>query len=461
MLIESRACSFFLARLEAEVARLRDIAFPGHHTGPRKWLNFIAGILETARGYLLIAASAGTPAPEASKLVQVAEQLGERAYDYLRHVAGADATQIPHQVVAPFQRWVDRLQIRNTIFFRAEHISNYELWTFDARTYAALPHASASLLDAVNTIQWPVLRVTVPGQAMGMLPHFAVVAHELGHAIQERIRPDLAAHTQSSDECYARIQARVTAAGLPFSVDQKVRVAQIVESWIDELKADAAGHVLVGPAFFFALCGYLELAGQQYGISPTHPPSDLRRELLIRELSAGILSFSDVISAKTTLQLHASVNSSHVRVCPAADVLFSELSTAYDIVDAAICVELVAYIRSIGPTIFSAVHSYIQRECPDLVYAPSQLKFDLDNHLEPLCALIPPIEYRDVAEMRAASLASILNVGWIALLTAIDQLPLTAGRFGDDTAKKMERLHELLLKAVELSEARRLWEENQ
>ena len=96
------------------------------------------------------------------------------------------------------------------------------------------------------------------------------------------------------------------------------------------MKADALGHALVGPAFFFALCGYLELAGQGYGISPTHPPSDLRRELLFRQLSDGARSFVAVFQEKTGLIINETINSPHVRLCPPADKLFSELAKVYN-----------------------------------------------------------------------------------------------------------------------------------
>lgn len=128
-----QACSFFLARLESEIAKLRQVDFPGHDTGPRKWLSFMSGVLDTAAGYLRVAMDPATSPAERSKLVKDAELLGSNAYDFLTIVAGADATQIPHQVVAPFKRWVERLHITNTIFFRAEHLSNYELARYNAR----------------------------------------------------------------------------------------------------------------------------------------------------------------------------------------------------------------------------------------------------------------------------------------------------------------------------------------
>jgi hypothetical protein len=51
-----------------------------------------------------------------------------------------------------------------------------------------------------------------------------------------------------------------------------------------------------------------------------------------------------------------------------------------------------------------------------------------------------------------------LNVGWIVLLVELRDLrvrPSGDGKFGSDRA---ESLHSLLLKAVELSEVRRLWD---
>jgi hypothetical protein len=77
-----------------------------------------------------------------------------------------------------------------------------------------------------------------------------------------------------------------------------------------------------------------------------------------------------------------------------------------------------------------------------------------------ISALVPPIEYRDADGLHAAQLSSILNVGWAALLTRLDQMKNAKGALGDPTASKMEQLHELLLRAVELSEAKRLWEEH-
>ena len=57
------------------------------------------------------------------------------------------------------------------------------------------------------------------------------------------------------------------------------------------------------------------------------------------------------------------------------------------------------------------------------------------------------------------SLASTLNVGWAALLTKLSDMPeVSSSR--TNLSLKMERLHELLLKGVELAEARQVWKEH-
>jgi hypothetical protein len=456
---ERRFCAFFLARLANEITRLKEIPFPGHAVGPRKWLNLVSGLIDTAESYLSLAAKTKTSPSEASKLIQDAERLGDLAYRALGHVAGSDATQIPHEIVAPMQRWVDGVKIKNTIFFRAEHLPNYELAWFDwKRLKTDLNRPSRTLIAAIDRIDWPVLRVTVPGQALGMLPHYAVIGHELGHGIQDEIKPDLSAHTAELQACIQRITVRLAGSG--FGSKERLQMADILGKWVNELKADAVGHYLAGPAFYLALCGYLELAGRTYGISQTHPPSDLRRRLLVNELGNGSPSHIEVFEDKTGLRLTETVNSLHVPVCPPADQLFRELRRTHGVGIAAICVELVPYLEVVAHSIYAETEAYLQKVASELLYRPEHLALDLDRHLELIRVLVPPIEYRDAGGLHPVSLAAILNVGWAALLTRLDRMDKPRGALLDPSAAKMEQLHELLLRAVELSEARRLWEEH-
>lgn len=459
-----RTCLFFLDRLGSEIERLNEGSFPGHHTGPRKWLQFTRGLVDTALGYLQRAADPTLQPEEAAKLLSEAELLGGTAYDWVNFAAGTDARNIPHQVVGPFRRWVEGLLITNTLFFRAEHLSNYELGTLDAsRSVKGLPHPSESLKKAAAEIVWPVQRVTVPSQSMAMLPHFAVVAHELGHSIQDKILPDFTGHEQDQAQIFTRVRSRITNNGGSFGHVETLRCQEIAGYWLNEMKADAVGYILTGPAFFFALSSFLELTGAVYGIGPTHPPSDLRLSQLIQALSSrGSPSFAQVFQT-LGINLEIDLTCPNLSYCPKADTLFIELQqgdNAISMVDAAICVELIQFFNLSAPKIYTAAEQYISNIAPQLVYTPSAFATDINRHLELLLTLVPPIEYRDGDVVRATELASILNIGWVVLLKDLGRMPkmrTSAGR--NETAVKMERLHELLLKAVELSEARRLWEE--
>jgi hypothetical protein len=455
-----QACSFLLARLAEEVTRHQAITYPGHHPGPKKWLSMTTGVLETADSYLARALS-DPSAPTAQNLLNDAEELGEIAYKFLSYASGADATDIPHQVVAPFQRWAKALGITNTIFFRAEHLSNYELGWWDVSNLAKdLDNPAPSLTAATADIAWPLLRVTVPSHAMGMLTHFGVVAHELGHAIQDNIVCDFSPQIAVGTEVQARITARLAALGIAMGREQQVRFGEILRSWINELKADAVGLLVAGPAFFFALFAFLELTGRQYGISGTHPPSDLRRRHLFARLGDGPLSFRDVLLADVNLTLTEDLNSPSLPACPLADQLFAEISGRQNSLDAAIVVELIPYANAVADIIFNAARAYLTANCPSLIYSPTNFRADIADFTTPLCALIPPIERLNTGgQLEAASLASILNVGWVVLLAKLNEVPSPPAAVGENS-RKMERLHELLLKAVELSEARRIWEEN-
>jgi hypothetical protein len=158
------------------------------------------------------------------------------------------------------------------------------------------------------------------------------------------------------------------------------------------------------------------------------------------------------------------MNSPHLAALPSPDDLYDALKGNVQMpmhpILAAICVELVPLIETIAGAFYDEAEQVLQNSSPDMVYTPAKLDADLSNHLDPLCHLIPPIEHRHGDQPKAASLAGILNVGWAALLAKLGDLPATAVQDGGDpNAQQMEKLHELLLKAVELSDARLTWEE--
>lgn len=461
-----RSCLFFLERLGIEIERMREEPFPGLHTGPTKLLAFILGVVDTAKNCLQEAAKPSKSPDEVRVLISTAEWLGGESYKWLTSVAGADSLSIPYQVVAPFKRWVDDLGIRNDLFFRAEHLSNYEIGNINlSPLLKRLSKPSLSLIRANDAITWPIQQVTVPSQSMAMLPHFAAVAHELGHSIQDTIRPNNDRFKKESESFFARVKKRLDEENAAFGELESVKCREIADNWTSEFIADAVGLCLTGPAFFFALSSFLELISNSYGIGESHPPSDLRLNQILRALQTGAPeSFASVFENSTGSSIELSLTCPNLLICPSKEKLYSELRGSklrvrYDALFAAVFTELGDYFEAVAPVIFEEAAIYIKSLGKELYYTPQQYKLDLDRHLELLVALVPPIEYYDGEKTIAASLAAVLNVGWVALLSRLDHMPDIKGAPNQLTAK-MERLHELLLKGVELSEARRLWDEN-
>ena len=179
--------AFYLGRLRAQVRGLRGRKYPGNHSGPQRWLSLVSGLLDTAEQYLSKSKDASKDETEVRTLITDASHLCSNAYYYLEVMSGSDVSELPYPLVRPLQRWFDELGITQDTFFRTELVENYELRHFDRAIFSGIRDPAPSLVEAINQTKWPILRVTVPGRAMGIIPHFAIVAHEIGHAMMPRI----------------------------------------------------------------------------------------------------------------------------------------------------------------------------------------------------------------------------------------------------------------------------------
>lgn len=309
------------------------------------------------------------------------------------------------------------------------------------------------------TVDWPFRRVTVPSQAMGMLPHFAIVGHELGHAIQSQNQIDLRSYSTVLQNSLKDAEDRLSKEDIPFDQRMHLRWQDALSSWINEIWSDAVGHNLVGPAFFFALGAFFELSGGGWGIGLSHPPSGLRRKLAWNRLINGSPSHAEVFKAATGSPILESMNSPHLTTLPNADDIYGDLKLKVGAADAAISVALLPAIEALSDSIYAEAERVLQNSNPGMIYSVERLQVDLENYLEPLCGLVPPIEHRNSGVPQASTLAGVLNVGWAALLCKLNEFSATPADGDSQIAMKMEKLQELLLKGLELSEARQLWEE--
>jgi hypothetical protein len=198
----------YVERLRSEVTGLSSVEYPGNLPGPRRWLALVQGLLDTADEFLLSAHSPNSSSsPE--ELAGEATSLASLAYECLHLMRGAGPDDLPYPVVRPLQRWFDELKISNTTFFRSEAIANYELRRIDHTLFTDIPLRSASLVSAIDSIEWPLLRVTVPSKALGILPHFAIVAHEIGHALYDRVQWDQSVLQAEEEVVKSRVAKRL------------------------------------------------------------------------------------------------------------------------------------------------------------------------------------------------------------------------------------------------------------
>jgi hypothetical protein len=246
------------------------------------------------------------------------------------------------------------------------------------------------------------------------------------------------------------------------SIQDQRTLQKIFLSWFQELASDAFALLLTGPAIFFSLCDFFQLLGNGYGLCPTHPANDLRRGAVFRQLedSTNGISFVKVFERHTGQKLDETFNSGILIPAPTtADIFNDARGGGADDGAAAIMSELHGSMSHLVPIIYSQARDHLIRTAPQAIYDSNQYDDDLTRHLKPMLAVIPPIESLVGGKTVPTDFASILNVGWVTLLTKLDEFRIVTD--GNGTWERMEALHSLLEKAVELSEVKRLWESAQ
>lgn len=448
---------FSIERLKKQTAEQFDRKFPGDHPGPQKWLEIIFGLLDTADNYLEKSNDPNCNPQDAEQLVSDTAQISNLAYQCLEIMRGADINELPYPIVPPLQRWFDQVNIINSTFFRAELVANYEKVEIDGSFFKRIRNPAPRLLQAISNIEWPMFRITVPSKTYGVLSHFAIVAHELGHAIYPRINWDLTQFTNTEyPKIVQRIAQRLKTQAL--DIETQTHLMEVFQKWFEELAADAIAFKLTGPAIFFALSEFLQLLGG-YGLCHSHPAHDLRRIILYKKLCEGDSnSFKSIFDNHTKIQLTESINSVLLVATPKKDQIFNDMNAQYqDNKLAAVLAELHESMENVVDIIYDQIDSYMQSNTSTAIYTSKKYDEDLSKHLEPIIYAIPPIEFGEKLEDKTPTeFSSVLNVGWAALLTQLGDLKIQTdnNKFGEE---KLENLHGLLLKAVELSEARRLW----
>ena len=359
----------------------------------------VNGLLDTADRYLRSSQSRTRAAPAKEALIRDAAELSSWAYRCLALLKGAGLDELPYPIVGPLQAWFTDLGVRTDTIFRAELLENYELRSIDDIHFKGVRNPAPSLSTIVADITWPILRVTVPAKALGISTHFAIVAHELGHALFDRINWDLSPIAADLDNLKLTVAHRLGKATI--DADTFKFLLEVFRDWFQEFACDAVALLLTGPAFFFSLGDFFQLRPGGYGVSKTHPASDLRRRLLHDKLyGGGHASFASVFRKHTDHVLTDDFNSPLIRRVPDASTIFTYAKSLsgtggrnlYKDDEAHVLAELHDFMPIVSPLIFSHAENYLTAIPRNAVYTAVQYDADLTAHMKSLLLAIPPIE---------------------------------------------------------------------
>jgi hypothetical protein len=410
---------FYLERMRVQIEQARRRQYPAASDIPAKWLNLISGRLKSAEA--LVNTLPKPTAPDRDLKAEILLVEITSCYEDLEVLARADVSQVDYFVVGALSAWFKTTDPSAGYLFTSG--SNFEVVPLFDGGPAESWHPDYE--DAVAKLPGIVYRITMPGGALGAGFHIPLVAHELGHVLLFRIERET-----GNPRTKALVRSRF-----------KAGKRAILENWIAEIFADTICGYVAGPAGFFALHDKLRGGGTP---SKEHPHNHIR----VSSLGTFITEKYQSAFAKFGVRQ----NQWEQWPTRSDKELLAECKhhNEYEILSAAL-IRMLPIIRN---TAVSLAHQYI----PKLEYTPSALISDLEMNASAFLEGIPPFEtFGPLLKRRATRLAAILNIGWYVAAFAVDQLNIKIANERSHGAERLVTLDQLILKAVELSEARRDW----
>ena len=367
----------------------------------------------------------------------------------LGFVDGSDVHRSPGQLIPTLRRYTQSILPMSEIVVSSKPELNYSIHDIAGPLrelfLGTSVEASCALLPDL------LFMVNIPAVESGQILIHGVLAHELGHALYDKqeiakgLLPKIKLNEDLVKKLAKMMYENQLKQGNP-TPELRLRkqvtqeITGRVNGWVKELCSDAIGIRLFGPALFFAALHLLISFTHIDESSLTHPPPRLRVRLMLRMLKqlytvnewhAELQSFSgdwDQVAAGQMSGANAydqlaldTIND------PALDLISEASATA---TSAARCYTSERFVRDIT----------------DLV--PLFL-----NH-------VPPGEIGPYTRSTPVELASIINAGWHVYLCDFDAFRKTLHPSdGGSRPAATTKLHELVLKAIEISGIRTSWEE--
>ena len=347
----------------------------------------------------------------------------------LQCLEGAEIQTSPGTFIVPIRSMLERhLGGRAAGEFdfivRSSRAYNYMIWTVHGQLRRLLVEAGYGRLAAIIPPLFFVIECPISEKRN--VPIHCVFAHEIGHAYYE------------TSELPTILLPRVSRTRDP--INTKI----VISNWIEELCADAIALCLLGPAYVYAFIYFSGPFCAMSEASETHPPDNVRIELLCRMLltkkSQGGLSFGNALESSNIdylkqWQQYAETSLDVARL----GAIYSRLS---------------GRVRS--------SFSLLMKETSNLMagrtYTPFKYKTDMPGLLDNIENGVPPNEIiTDFVKgsCKTSGPESILNAGWDYLIKGNTGYHELLGK--EDKWGTTNRLFDLVSKGLEYAEIKRRW----
>lgn len=406
----------------------------------------IEGLLEDEKAI----ASAGplTP-PQLETRLHRTTKLLPLLHDLVGFVDGSDVHHSPSQLIPTLRRYSRSILPTSEIIVSSKPELNYSIQ--DIATPLRKLFFKTSVEPSCALLPELLFVVNIPAVESGQVLIHGVLAHELGHALYDRhdIAKGLLPKVKVNEDLVKNLvtvmleNQRKEGDPTPELRLRKQVTQEItgrVHGWIKELCSDAIGIRLFGPALFFAAAHLLISFLHLDKATETHPPPRLRVRLMIRMLkqrysvekwTPALQSFSRDWDEVSAGQIHGTNLYDQIALETINDAVLDLISESADLATSGF-------------------------KC----YTTEQFDHDVAKLAPLFLKHIPPGEMPPYGRGTSVELASVINAGWHVYLCDFETFrkslhPKDGGtRFAAAT-----KLHELVLKAIEISGIRTSWEE--
>lgn len=441
-----------LDALREEVARVQNRIYSS--PGSQKLLNFIREAATELKKILhdqqlVVQAGLLRPAELDVRLHRYVE-LVPLFHELLGLVEGSDVHHSPGQLIVPLRRYVKTVIPNAEIIVSSKPELNYSIQEI-SRTLKQT-FAFEQLRAAREQLPEPLFLLNIPAAESGHILIHATLSHELGHALydQYKLADKLLPHVKVRDDLIKQLVSALSAANkqpVPPLTEllQRQQITSLVTrritQWLIELSADSIGLELFGPALYFAAVQLLTSLSHIERCSESHPPTKLRVKLMTRIVKMNYPLDTWQGGAKSFFQDWDEISSNPLDLRTPVDQIAAE------------CLN--------NDATLDLIREEVARIIPtDLKYTSRQFQEDIANLAPLLLELIPAGEVGPLGKSVAVKLPSIINTGWHIYLSQFDEFKAKLHvSEGKDPRLAAKKLHELVLKSLEISETKIAWKE--